>query len=88
MASTQRGQEEQRILHRISAMIADEQALREQLTAQQIDAASEHEQLAALERELNQCWDLLRQRRAKSEAGLDPGEAAVRPASQVEDYLS
>ena len=40
-----------------------------------------------MEVELDQCWDLLRQRRALRETGGDPREARVRPANQVEDYL-
>ena len=36
---------------------------------------------------LDQCWDLLRQRRALQEAGLDPDTAHVRPAWEVESYL-
>jgi Protein of unknown function (DUF2630) len=36
--------------------------------------------------QLDQCWDLLRQRRALSEFGKDPDEAQVRPARVVEDY--
>ncbi len=36
--------------------------------------------------ELDQCWDLLRQRRARREFGQDPNEAQVRPARVVEDY--
>ena len=36
--------------------------------------------------ELDQCWDLLRQRRALREFGKDPDQAKVRPASVVEKY--
>jgi hypothetical protein len=36
--------------------------------------------------ELDQCWDLLRQRRALAEFGEDPNKAKVRPAEVVEDY--
>jgi hypothetical protein len=36
---------------------------------------------------LDQCWDLLRQRRALRETGGDPREAKVRPAGEVEGYL-
>ena len=36
---------------------------------------------------LDQCWDLLRQRRARRNAGLDPDEAEVRSESTVETYL-
>ena len=35
---------------------------------------------------LDQCWDLLRQRRARRDAGLDPEDAEVRPADVVEGY--
>jgi len=42
--------------------------------------------LEALRVELDQCWDLLRQRRALREFGGDPEQARVRPASTVENY--
>jgi hypothetical protein len=42
--------------------------------------------LAAIEVELDQCWDLLRQRRAKREFGDNPDEASVRPPDIVENY--
>jgi hypothetical protein len=45
------------------------------------------DRLRAVEVELDQCWDLLRQRRALREAGADPGEAQVRDAETVERYL-
>jgi hypothetical protein len=35
---------------------------------------------------LDQCWDLLRQRRARREFGEDPADAQVRPVSEVEGY--
>lgn len=79
---------EQAILSRIKEMVADEKALREQLTDGRIDVATEQFRLAALERELDQCWDLLRQRRAKGEAGEDPGQARVRSENTVEGYTS
>ena len=40
----------------------------------------------AIELELDQCWDLLRQRRARRNAGEDPADAAVRSPSVVEHY--
>ncbi|HEY5834226.1 DUF2630 family protein [Streptomyces sp.] len=79
---------EHAILDRISKMVADEKMLRELLAEGGIDGATEHERLADLERELDQCWDLLRQRRALTEAGEDPGAARVRPSSTVEGYRS
>ena len=47
---------------------------------------AERARIRALDVELDQCWDLLRQRRAREEFDQDPGEAAVRPASEVEGY--
>jgi hypothetical protein len=38
--------------------------------------------------ELDQCWDLLRQRDARREFGQDPNEAKMRPASVVERYMA
>jgi hypothetical protein len=42
--------------------------------------------LVELERERDRCWDLLRQRRAKRDAGLDPDSASARDAETVESY--
>jgi len=47
---------------------------------------SESQRLAALQVELDQCWDLLRQRRALRETGRDASEAQVRPPGVVEQY--
>jgi hypothetical protein len=49
---------------------------------------TDHDQvrLQAIQVELDQCWDLLRQRRARREFGQDPDGAKVRPASVVERY--
>ncbi|MFE9096833.1 DUF2630 family protein [Streptomyces sp. NPDC007264] len=74
------------ILARITAMVDEEHALRDALSAGRIDSETEQERLARLERALDQCWDLLRQRRAKTEFGGNPNDARVRPSSQVENY--
>ncbi|MDI5913238.1 DUF2630 family protein [Streptomyces canus] len=76
------------ILGRIAEMVEQERKLRDSAQEGQIDTQEEKQRLGELERELDQCWDLLRQRRAKAEFGQDPDEAHVRPASQVENYLS
>jgi hypothetical protein len=47
---------------------------------------AERNRLAKLNVELDQCWDLLRQRRALREFGRNPDEAEIRPASIVENY--
>ena len=46
----------------------------------------EHRRLEAIRVELDQCWDLLRQRRALREFGEDPDQARVRPPEIVEKY--
>lgn len=71
----------------ISDLVARERALREQLQGGEIDSAEEHQRLRELEIQLDQCWDLLRQRKALRDVGADPEGANVRPAGQVEGYL-
>jgi hypothetical protein len=74
-------------LARIRDLVAEEKALRAQLQHGDITESEEHQQLRRVEIELDQCWDLLRQRRALREIGGDPREASVRPAGQVEGYM-
>jgi hypothetical protein len=75
------------ILRTIDDLIQSEHDLRARLAAGQLTTADEHEQLRATEEQLDQCWDLLRQRRARREFGEDPGGTAARPVSEVEEYL-
>ncbi len=49
-------------------------------------SAEKLERLDHVRVSLDQCWDLLRQRRARREYGLDPDTASVRPAEVVEHY--
>jgi hypothetical protein len=74
-------------LARIHDLVAEEKALRQQLQHGDISESEEHERLRRIEIQLDQCWDLLRQRRALRETGGDPSAAAVRPADEVEGYL-
>jgi hypothetical protein len=74
------------IFSRMRTLVDEEHSLRERLAAGDISAAEEHERLRAMEESLDQCWDLLRQRRALRDAGQDPGEAKTRPVAEVEDY--
>nr|WP_318546740.1 DUF2630 family protein [Mycobacterium lepraemurium] len=62
--------------------------MRAQLQRGDIDTSEEHDRLRRVEVELDQCWDLVRQRRALRESGGDPREAQVRPPDEVEGYLS
>ena len=76
------------ILAEVNKLVAEEQELRGKLQRHDISESEEHERLRVIEMALDQCWDLLRQRRALRETGGDPREAEARPASQVEDYLN
>jgi hypothetical protein len=75
------------ILGHIDELIQTEHDLRAKLAAGELSSSEERAQLRSAEEALDQCWDLLRQRRARSEFGEDPGESAARPASEVEGYL-
>jgi hypothetical protein len=70
----------------ITDLIAVERDLRDRLARGEISKDDEHQQLRRAEVELDQCWDLLRQRDALREFGGNPGEAAVRSESTVENY--
>ena len=74
-------------LARIRELVDEERDLRARLQRHEISADEEHARLRAVEVELDQCWDLLRQRRALRETGGDPREAQVRPPDEVEGYL-
>ena len=80
--------DDNQILARIDELIDSEHELRRQLAEGKLDSAEERARLRAAEEMLDQCWDLLRQRRALRETGGDAREAAVRPPGQVEGYLS
>ena len=73
------------VIGRIDQLVAQEHTLRERAAG---DGLSEADQtkLRSLEVALDQCWDLLRQRRARREFGEDPAGAQVRPVSEVEGY--
>jgi hypothetical protein len=78
--------DDKEILARISGLIETEHELRGQLAAGQLSSEQEHARLRSAEEALDQCWDLLRQRRARREAGENPDDAAVRPSAEVEGY--
>ena len=80
---------DEKILDRIEALVQEEHALlhREEHDASNQDALAEHRRrLEQVSVELDQCWDLLRQRRARRSAGEDPDGAQVRDAGTVEGY--
>lgn len=73
------------IHQRIQELVEQEQGLRDS-GPEQGESASRSERLRGIEVQLDQCWDLLRQRRAKLDAGENPNDAKVRPAEEVEGY--
>ena len=73
------------IVRRIDNLTDKEHNLERAHTGQAL-SDSELERLRAVEVALDQCWDLLRQRRARRHAGEDPDQAAVRPERIVEGY--
>ena len=75
--------EEKDILARIHALVDEEHSLRDN-PEHSDDSRS---RMQELEVQLDQCWDLLRQRRAKRQYDEDPDDAEVRPAPEVEGYL-
>lgn len=68
------------IYGRITTLVDEEKTLREHVTD------GDAERLAHIEATLDQCWDLLRQRRALREFGKDPSGAKVRDVGIVENY--
>ncbi|GEP60162.1 DUF2630 family protein [Reyranella soli] len=70
------------VLGHIEHLVAEEK----HLYAEKDMTDDQRKRLAAINVELDRCWDLLRQRRALREFGRDPDEADVRPAGVVENY--
>jgi hypothetical protein len=77
--------DDQELLQRIQALVDEEHKLTQQSHVGDLED-DQHARMRALEVSLDQCWDLLRQRRARRNAGLNPDEAEVRPSSIVENY--
>ncbi|GAA1569774.1 DUF2630 family protein [Kribbella sancticallisti] len=76
------------LFSRIDELVAEEHELRTKHASGSTSDDDERTRLRALEVELDQCWDLLRQRRAKREFGEDPESAKARSADVVEGYLN
>lgn len=70
------------VLNHINRLVSEE----EQLYGQGELSENDRERLSELKVELDQCWDLLRQRRALREFGEDPDKAKVRSGKIVENY--
>jgi hypothetical protein len=73
------------VLSRINDLAREEHELFERESHRQV-TDTDRDRLRRLQITLDQCWDLLRQRRARRAAGLDPGEAQLRDEETVEGY--
>ena len=71
------------VLDHIGRLVAEEHKLFERGSLDD----EQTRRLTTVQQELDQCWDLLRQRRALRETGGDPASAHVRPADVVKKYL-
>jgi hypothetical protein len=75
---------DEQLHERIEQLVAEEHELYDRRDSGLSD--SEHQRLESIRVGLDQCWDLLRQRRALREAGRDPSTANVRDPGVVERY--
>jgi hypothetical protein len=78
--------DDEELLHRIGELVDEEHQLERRAGPGRPLDEDEAQRLGQLEVALDQCWDLLRQRRARRNAGQDPDTAHVRPADVVEGY--
>jgi Protein of unknown function (DUF2630) len=79
--------EDTQILRQIDDLVSEEHELRGKAASGELSGQQERDRLRAVEAALDQCWDLLRQRRARREYGEDPSNTEARPVSEVENYL-
>ncbi|HEV7707111.1 MAG TPA: DUF2630 family protein [Asanoa sp.] len=75
------------VMSRINDLVTEEHQLRTQVQSGTISSDDERQRLRELEESLDQCWDLLRRRRAARAAGADPDAINAEPISEVEGYL-
>jgi Protein of unknown function (DUF2630) len=78
--------DDRQIQDRIEALVAEEHELLKIGAAEEGLTPEQHKRLGAVKVELDRYWDLLRQRRAHEEYGLDPEDASIRDAGTVEGY--
>jgi hypothetical protein len=79
--------EDHEVIERINQLANEEHELFSK-EARGDASPADQERLKRLEVSLDQCWDLLHQRRARREAGQDPDQASVRSEKTVEGYVS
>ena len=78
--------EDQKVIDRINELAREEHDLFQRESRGEV-TDQDRERMKRLEVTLDQCWDLLHQRRARRSAGLDPDQARVRNPETVEGYL-
>jgi hypothetical protein len=78
--------DDSQLTERIEALVAEEHELFTRGEEEEGLTREQHERLERVRVSLDQCWDLLRQRRARRDAGLDPDDASVRGEDTVERY--
>jgi Protein of unknown function (DUF2630) len=78
--------DDKQVLDRIGGLVEEEHTLERQAIGEGLDE-QQQARLHEVEVQLDQCWDLLRQRRARRNAGQDPDAAHLRPEPTVEGYL-
>jgi Protein of unknown function (DUF2630) len=74
------------IQQRITELVAEEHSLRSAVLAGAISSDDEQSRLRELEEQLDQCWDLLRRRRAARDHNTDPDAVEPRSIAEVEGY--
>ena len=74
------------VMGRIEELVEEEQTLLRSEEGHDPDPG-QHRRLEQVKVELDRCWDLLRQRRAREEFGQDPDQAVARDSDTVERYL-
>ena len=84
MRSVEDNATDKTILEHIHELVAEEKQLR---AGGHGLSSEDRQRLQSLENELDQAWDLLRQRRAREETGEDPDAAKERSVNEVEGYL-
>ena len=77
--------DDNRVVERIGELAAEERRLEQSHVGEGL-SAEETERLRSLEVALDQCWDLLRQRRARRSAGEDPDRGQMRSPEVVQGY--
>ena len=81
------GMDEKSLLSRIGDLVEEEHQLRTAVQSGSIDSDEERARLRHVEEALDQCWDLLRRRRAAQENKQNPDAVEARAVQEVEGYL-